>query len=61
MSDREEKKRRIVHPWKHTERDRNYQRRVLAAQERGEYTPPGSPGGASKHQNGPQGLDFEEE
>ena len=33
---------RIVRPWKHTENDRGYQRRVAAAVARGEFTPPGT-------------------
>ena len=33
---------RVVHPWKRTEIDRGYQRRVAAAVAREEYTPPGT-------------------
>lgn len=37
-----ERKHRIVHPWKRTEIDRGYQRRVARAIERGEFTPVGT-------------------
>lgn len=39
MSDRAK---RTVHPWKRTETDRGHQRRIAAAIERREYSPPGT-------------------
>jgi hypothetical protein len=43
-----ERKHRTVHPWKRTDIDRGYQRRVARAKERGEWTPPGTKPNARK-------------